>query len=90
MFGSELLLILEQTLSLNTTDSIFDRYRSSHRWDIWQPGMAIVDFSNPKASEWFSSKLEKLLEMGVDSLKTDFGERIPHLGVKFHDGSTGR
>jgi alpha-glucosidase (family GH31 glycosyl hydrolase) len=43
-----------------------------------------------KASEWYSSKLDKLLELGVDSLKTDFGERIPHLGVKFFDGSTGR
>lgn len=27
---------------------------------------------------------------GVDSFKTDFGERIPHLGVNYHDGSDPR
>jgi len=43
----------------------------------WQSGMGIVDFSNPEASAWFASKLEVLLDMGVDCFKTDFGERIP-------------
>ena len=45
--------------------------------DLWQPGMAIVDFTNPGACKWFSDKIRGLLEMGVDSIKTDFGERIP-------------
>ncbi|MDR0942914.1 MAG: alpha-xylosidase [Ruminococcus sp.] len=45
--------------------------------DMWQPGMGIVDFTNPAASDWFASKLRVLCEMGVDSFKTDFGERIP-------------
>ena len=57
------------------------------QWDMWQPGMAIVDFTNPEAYKWFQSKLEVLLDMGVDCFKTDFGERIPSEGVVYHDGS---
>ena len=56
------------------------------QWDMWQPGMALVDFTNPEACDWFSKKLEVLLDMGVDSFKTDFGERIP-TDVVYHDGS---
>lgn len=56
------------------------------QWDMWQPGMAIVDFTNPKACKWFSDKLEALLDMGVDCFKTDFGERIP-TDVVYYDGS---
>jgi alpha-D-xyloside xylohydrolase len=47
------------------------------QWDMWQPGLAIVDFTNPAACEWYGKKLEALLDMGVDCFKTDFGERIP-------------
>jgi alpha-D-xyloside xylohydrolase len=47
------------------------------QWDMWQPGLAIIDFTNPAACEWYSKKLETLLDMGVDCFKTDFGERIP-------------
>jgi alpha-D-xyloside xylohydrolase len=47
------------------------------QWDMWQPGMGIVDFTNPDAVKWYQSKLERLLDMGVDCFKTDFGERIP-------------
>ena len=57
------------------------------QWDMWQPGMAIVDFTNPEAYKWFQSKLEVLLDMGVDCFKTDFGERIPSEGVAYYDGS---
>ena len=56
------------------------------QWDMWQPGMAIVDFTNPEACKWYSDKLEALLDMGVDSFKTDFGERIP-TDVVYHDKS---
>ncbi len=56
------------------------------QWDMWQPGMAIVDFTNPDACKWFQDKLEVLLDMGVDCFKTDFGERIPTDAVYF-DGS---
>ncbi|EFM11945.1 glycoside hydrolase family 31 [Paenibacillus curdlanolyticus YK9] len=56
------------------------------QWDLWQPGMALVDFTNPAACEWFASYLRDLVDMGVDSFKTDFGERIP-TDVVYHDGS---
>ncbi|RKP57146.1 alpha-xylosidase [Cohnella endophytica] len=56
------------------------------QWDLWQYGMGIVDFTNPAACEWFKSKLGALLDMGVDSFKTDFGERIP-TDVVYFDGS---
>ena len=56
------------------------------QWDRWQSGMGIVDFTNPAACEWFQSKLRVLLDMGVDTFKTDFGERIP-TDVVYYDGS---
>lgn len=31
------------------------------QWDMWQPGMALVDFTNPDACKWFQDKLEVLL-----------------------------
>jgi alpha-D-xyloside xylohydrolase len=55
--------------------------------DLWQPGMAIVDFTNPAAVTWYQGHLRRLLAMGVDCFKTDFGERIPVEGVAYHDGS---
>jgi alpha-D-xyloside xylohydrolase len=54
--------------------------------DMWQPGMGLVDFTNPAACEWFGDKLRVLLDMGVDAFKTDFGERIPTDAVYF-DGA---
>ncbi len=54
--------------------------------DEWQPGMALVDFTNPAAAAWFASKLNALLDMGVDAFKTDFAERIP-TDVVYFDGS---
>ncbi|AEV29408.1 family 31 glycosyl hydrolase, alpha-glucosidase [Sphaerochaeta pleomorpha str. Grapes] len=56
------------------------------QWDRWQAGMALVDFTNREAVSWFQSKLQKLLDMGVDTFKTDFGERIP-TEVVYHDQS---
>lgn len=54
--------------------------------DIWQPGMAIVDFTNPEARSWYQDHLRQLIRMGVDTFKTDFGERIPTDCV-YWDGS---
>ncbi|MBB6635503.1 alpha-xylosidase [Cohnella thailandensis] len=56
------------------------------QWDMWQYGMGIVDFTNPAACKWFGDKLRALVDMGVDSFKTDFGERIP-TDVVYFDGS---
>ena len=56
------------------------------QWDKWQAGLAVVDFTNPAAAKWYRDKLSALLDMGVDSFKTDFGERIP-VDCVYHDGS---
>ena len=56
------------------------------QWDRWQAGMGLVDFTNPGAVQWYRTALKKLLNMGVDTFKTDFGERIP-TDVIYHDGS---
>ena len=55
--------------------------------DQWQAGMGIVDFSNPAARQWFGDHLRRMVDMGVDSFKTDFGERIPTENVAWFDGS---
>ncbi|BCN30162.1 alpha-xylosidase [Anaeromicropila herbilytica] len=57
------------------------------QWDMWQPGMALVDFTNPAAYKWFQDKLEVLVDMGVDCFKTDFGERIPTEEIAWFDGA---
>lgn len=56
------------------------------QWDTWQAGMAFVDFTNPAACDWFAGKLRALLDMGVDSFKTDFGEKLP-LDARYHNGA---
>lgn len=54
--------------------------------DMWQPGMAIIDFTNPDACRWFADKLEKLCKSGISCIKTDFGERIP-VNAVYHNGA---
>lgn len=56
------------------------------QWDLWQAGQGIVDFTNPEAAAWYAGHLKRLVAMGVDAFKTDFGERIP-TDVVWHDGS---
>ncbi|KAF5376081.1 hypothetical protein D9615_007735 [Tricholomella constricta] len=56
--------------------------------DFWQAGMAIIDFTNPNACKWYQSKLEALIDLGVDCFKTDFGERIPTGNTVYYDGSS--
>jgi alpha-D-xyloside xylohydrolase len=58
----------------------------TYQVDHWQPGIGYVDFTNPAACNWYKSKLKALLDMGVDTFKTDFGEHIP-TDVIYHDGS---
>ncbi|KAF9228022.1 glycoside hydrolase family 31 protein [Gyrodon lividus] len=57
------------------------------QWDLWQPGLAILDVTNPEGCKWYVDKLSALLDLGVDTFKTDFGERIPHANIKYHNGS---
>lgn len=56
------------------------------QWDKWQPGLAIYDFTNPDACQWYADKLKGLVNIGVDCFKTDFGERIP-TDVQWFDGA---
>jgi alpha-D-xyloside xylohydrolase len=56
------------------------------QWDMWQAGMALVDFTSPEARRWYGDKVRGLLETGVDAVKTDFGERVP-TDVVWADGS---
>ncbi|KAL4875128.1 glycosyl hydrolases family 31-domain-containing protein [Aspergillus karnatakaensis] len=58
------------------------------QYDFWQAGMGFVDFTNPDACKWYQDKLQALVDMGVDSFKTDFGERIPTGDVVYFDGSS--
>ena len=69
-------------------DGYFLRRPNGDVWqtDLWQPGMAIIDFTNPAARAWYAGHLRRLLALGVDCFKTDFGERIP-TDVVYHDGS---
>lgn len=56
------------------------------QWDLWQPGNAVVDFTNPEARAWYQGLLKNLLDMGVDCFKKDFGERIPMHDAVFFNG----
>ena len=59
---------------------------SVYQRDLWQAGMGLIDFTNPEATAWYKERLGALVDMGVDSFKTDFGEQIP-TDVVYHDGS---
>ena len=54
--------------------------------DLWQAGMGILDVTNSDARAWYCDHLRKILRMGVDCLKTDFGERIPVRDIAYYDG----
>jgi len=46
-----------------------------------------IDFSNPKAAEWYQGKLRNVLRMGASAIKVDFGEGIePSMRFQKYDG----
>ena len=47
-----------------------------------------LDFTNPDTVAWWQTQIEKLVKMGFDGFKTDFGEQVPDDAI-FHDGRTG-
>ncbi|MFB6112103.1 MAG: TIM-barrel domain-containing protein [Halobacteriaceae archaeon] len=49
----------------------------------------IVDFTDEAATRWWADRHHRLLEMGVDVFKCDFGEYLPQDAV-LADGTTGR
>ncbi|WP_142784095.1 glycoside hydrolase family 31 protein [Changchengzhania lutea] len=48
----------------------------------------ILDFTNPKAQQWYAEKVDKLLDIGVSAIKADFGESAPLKGV-YHSNRNG-
>lgn len=58
--------------------------------DEWQAGCATVDFTNPKAKKWWQGYLAEMIDVGVDTFKTDFGEQIVTENVVWHDKSNPR
>ncbi|MGQ9491337.1 MAG: glycoside hydrolase family 31 protein [Anaerolineae bacterium] len=62
--------------------------------DVWGkiltplPPSAGLDFTNPDAYAWWAEKHRELFAVGVDVIKTDFGEHIPPDAVAFN-GDTG-
>jgi alpha-D-xyloside xylohydrolase len=42
-----------------------------------------IDFTYPKAVEWYKGLLKSLLDLGVTCIKTDFGEDI-HMDAEYH------
>ncbi|WP_435132766.1 alpha-xylosidase [Formosa sp. A9] len=45
-----------------------------------------IDFTYPKAVNWYKDLLRNLLDMGVAAIKTDFGEEI-HMDAVYHNMS---
>ena len=49
---------------------------------------AVLDFSNPRAVEWYQTKITGLLKQGVSTIKCDFGEAAPYNAI-YHSGKSG-
>jgi alpha-D-xyloside xylohydrolase len=61
-------------------------YRIPKQWFI---GAHVPDFSFTKTRKWWMEKRRYLTDMGVDGFKTDGGEFIHDLSVRFHNGRDG-
>ncbi len=55
----------------------------------WFGGAMLPDFTNKETVDWWFSKRQYLLDMGVDGFKTDGGEFIYSNEIKVHNGLTG-
>lgn len=48
----------------------------------------VIDFTNPKAVQWWKGRILEMLELGADGFMQDFGENVLN-SMQFSDGSTG-
>ena len=39
------------------------------QWDLWQAGLAVIDFTNPEATEWYKEKLRGLMRRASTALR---------------------
>jgi alpha-D-xyloside xylohydrolase len=76
---------IEHDLCIKNTDGTPYRIPENH----WFSGSLLPDFTNPKAVEWWFSKRQYLLDMGVDGFKTDGGEFVLTDQVIASNGCTG-
>lgn len=54
------------------------------------PTSGMIDFTNPEAYAWYRDMHRALFEVGVDVMKTDFGEQIPRNAVAANGDSGAR
>jgi len=54
----------------------------------WKGTGALIDFTNPRAIEWWHAQMEPMTKWGVAALKCDDGESNFVTDAVFHDGST--
>lgn len=73
--------------NLNVSTSDGETYRN-RGW--WFPGSSVIDFTNPDAVDWWTSKRAYLVDSyGVDGFKTDGGEHLWGHDVINHAGEAG-
>lgn len=93
-----------QTPYIPEGSKLFDELKAvsgfvkSKEGDIYNTGLTMVegfkgvtgciDFTNPKATEVYKKWLRKLFNLGINVLKSDFGEDAPMDGI-YHNGTTG-
>jgi alpha-D-xyloside xylohydrolase len=62
--------------------------RTAKKNQGWNAPVAIVDFTNPEACEWYQNMQRPLLKNGISVFKTDFGEDVPEDSY-FSNGRSG-